>query len=165
MPTASIILVLIPFLAWNGPGPAAPSYTGDLSGSEVVPPTESTATAHLELIGYCNESAPDSTTILFNLWQIGLGDELNVYLAHGAEETNGPTLHTIVSGPFWLTSGTLALSPEHCEWLNAGDLYVIVTSREYPDGEIRAQVIPAFSPVLPQTWGRVKSVFRGPPER
>ncbi|MEZ4649682.1 MAG: CHRD domain-containing protein [Candidatus Eisenbacteria bacterium] len=166
MRTASAILFLsLLLLASAGRSLAAPSYTAELSGSNVVPPTESAATAHLELVGYCDESGADSTSIFFNVWQVGVGEARIVYLAHGAPETNGPTLYTLVSGQFWLASGTVRVAPEHCEWLNAGELYIVITSFRYPDGEVRAQVIPTPSPVLPQTWGRVKSVFRGPPER
>ncbi|MCA9759432.1 MAG: CHRD domain-containing protein [Candidatus Eisenbacteria bacterium] len=165
MRTASIILFLTLLLLSTGRTLAAPSYTADLSGPEVVPPTESTATAFLELIGTCDASSADSTSLLFNVWQIGLVDAERVYLAHGAQGTNGPVLYDVVSGPFWLTTGTVSVSPAHCEWFDAGEIYIVITTYDHPDGEIRGQVIPDPSPVLEHTWGRVKSLFRDVPQR
>ena len=76
---------------------------------------------------------------------------------------NGERLYTLFDGffpPSW-PSTSIPFSPSDCADLDAGRIYVVITTDLFPDGELRGQVTPfQVGLVEASTWGAIKSVYR-----
>jgi hypothetical protein len=125
--------------------------TANLSGSQVVPPTSSTAIGQA-IMSY------DDVSKLFNLavYEVGLTQSqiLSAKIYVGAPGTNGPAIYDLDGGASWSGSGTAftrfvvgGLFPAANEAdLLAGNTYIQITT---PGGtkDIRGQLIPVPEPV------------------
>ena len=142
-------------------------YRAELSGHLVVPPTSSPGYGQLESYFdggglWCADSEShllDSFTFYAGL----TGPPTGCYLHRGGPGVNGERLYTLHDG-FFPPSGpviTIDFSPEDCADLDAGKIYVVITTDLFPEGEVRGQVFPLVAgPVEPSTWGAIKAVYR-----
>ncbi|MGQ9486780.1 MAG: CHRD domain-containing protein [Armatimonadota bacterium] len=125
--------------------------TANLSGSQVVPPTTSSATGQA-IMSY------DDVSKLFNLavYENGLtqSEILSAMIHVGAPGTNGPSIYDLDGGASWSGNGVVfsrfitgALFPAAYEAdLLAGNTYIQIHT---PSGtkDIRGQLIPVPEPV------------------
>lgn len=124
--------------------------TANLSGSQVVPPTSSSATGQA-IMSY------DDVSKLFNLavYEVGLtqSEIVSAMIHVGAPGTNGPAIYDLDGGASWSGNGTVfsrfitgGLFPSAYEAdLLAGNTYIRVHT---PGGtkDIRGQLIPVPEP-------------------
>ena len=138
--------ILVAFLidfAWAGVVQAqSSSFNVPLSGSQCVPPVETSGTGVAELT-----YDPASRMVTWKITYSGLSSPTTMAHFHGpaAPGTNAPVL-------IWLTTqgtppgnpivGEATLSPEQAQQFAAGAWYVNVHTTSHPAGEIRGQVIP-----------------------
>lgn len=111
-----------------------------LSGAQEVPPVNTTATATANL-GVDFNSGEIIGTMVFS----GLSSNATAAHVHDAPAgSNGPIILPFTGGA-GTTSGTWFLSgvltPSQLTDLSAGLLYVNIHSENFPNGEIRAQLI------------------------
>lgn len=125
--------------------------TANLSGSQVVPPTSSSATGQA-IMSY------DDVSKLFNLavYEVGLtqSEILGAMIHVGAPGTNGPSIYDLDGGASWAGNGVVfsrfisgGLFPAANETdLLAGNTYIHIHT---PSGtkDIRGQLIPVPEPV------------------
>jgi hypothetical protein len=123
-----------------GAAVAGTLFTADLSGSNEVPPTGSTATGHANLY-----LSADETNLHVKLTVTGFTNLITASHIHVAEPTvNGPVVFGI--GAFTSTiEADWALSAANVADLKAGLYYVNVHSDVFPGGEIRGQVVGSLS--------------------
>lgn len=124
--------------------------TANLSGSQVVPPTSSSATGQA-IMSY------DDVSNLFNIavYEVGLtqSEILSAKIYAGAVGTNGPAIYDLDGGASWAGNGIVfsrfifgGLFPAAYEAdLLAGNTYIQITT---PGGtkDIRGQLIPVPEP-------------------
>ncbi len=112
--------------------PTQPTYDFILDGSQVVPPTGSTATAVAHMV-----LSPDNI-LSYTITATGLAGGAAALLHVGPPGTNGAVVFSLAGGPTtW--NGTLQLSST-ARWLLAGLLYVDIVTEGNPRGEIRGQI-------------------------
>lgn len=125
--------------------------TANLTGSQVVPPTTTTAYGQA-IMSY------DDVSKLFNLavYEVGLtqSEILGAKIYVGAPGTNGPAIYDLDGGPSWSGSGVVysrfiagGLFPAANQAdLLAGNTYIQITT---PGGtkDIRGQLIPVPEPM------------------
>jgi len=138
-----------------------PSYmaAADLDGTHVVPPTSSTGLGTFELWFPVEGDPPD---VCVYYW--GLADSVTgVTICRGMEGFNGPVAYTPYAGYF--ASGVCASMPE-LNWneedfaeIDSLQLYVVIHTRAYPDGEIRGQLQQRSFPTRSMSVGEVKQRF------
>lgn len=126
---------------------AAPAYaemlnmTAELTGAAEVPANESAATGTLE-------ATYDTETMMFT-WTVtydGLTGDATAAHFHGpaaADATAGPVvpIEGALASPI---EGSATLTEEQATQLQDGMWYFNVHTAEYPDGEIRGQVMAAM---------------------
>src|SRR5690606_12906883 len=128
---------------------------GEFSGARVVSATESDAT------GEASAVLADDNDLLVDLVYAGLANgATGAYLHRGAANENGDRVADL-GIPADTTAGQLrqveiALGPEDAERVRAGESYIVITTLAYPDGAIRAQLVP--QPI------RLQDVDDQPPE-
>ena len=128
---------------------------GEFSGARVVSATESDAT------GEASAVLADDNDLLVDLVYAGLANgATGAYLHRGAANENGDR-GADLGIPADTTAGQLrqveiALGPEDAERVRAGESYIVITTLAYPDGAIRAQLVP--QPI------RLQDVDDQPPE-
>jgi len=142
-------------------------YRAWMSGSEVVPPTPSSGTGAVEgtfSVGefWCTDS-PDHVLRTFGNYGGLSGPPTGCHMHRGAAGVNGERLYTIFDGffpPNWPLAA-VAINPDDCADLDTRNIYVVITTDLYPEGEVRAQVVAEQAgPVESTTWGSIKSVYR-----
>ncbi|GAB4201619.1 MAG: hypothetical protein OHK0022_23820 [Roseiflexaceae bacterium] len=116
---------------------AAPTklFVGRLNGAQVVPATSATASGQARVV-----LQEDGVTALVTLRLSGLsssqtGASINGPAAAGA---NAAALFTLPNGSF--TDHSITLTAAQAQQLRDGQLYVIVRTSSFPNGEIRAQL-------------------------
>jgi hypothetical protein len=143
-------------------------YRASMSGAEVVPPTPAGDCSVEGMFLFDGQSwwctdSPDHL-LTFSSFYSGLsGPPTGCHMHRGAAGVNGERLYTIHDGffPPNYPLATVAINPADCADLDAQNIYIVITTDRYPDGEVRGQVFPDYSgPVEPSTWGSIKSVYR-----
>jgi hypothetical protein len=127
-----------------GTAPAGTVFTASLDGTQQTPPNVSPATgmAVVEL-----NSAMDSVSVTLD-WQGLLAGATSASIHEGAPGAAGPTVFSLALGDgAGTTTGsidpspqTFSITPTEVMELQAGHLYVEVSSSLFPAGEIRGQL-------------------------
>ena len=159
----SCLLVLTLALAQNAS--AQTHWVATLVGVNESPSVSSAAVGQFDAT---LSAGQDNLT--FTLTYSGLvGTMTQANIQKGVPGTNGPIL-------YWLANGSVASPVVACSDptpagggcgfnavdfadLQAGNLYVNLRSSYAPNGEIRGQIT-AATPVAPQTWARMKAIYR-----
>ncbi|MFO0867384.1 MAG: GEVED domain-containing protein [Pirellulales bacterium] len=120
----------------------APDYTATLSGSQVVPPSGSTASG----MGWFGWDAATSTLAYAIDFSDIAGTTVGLQLSAGAAGSNGMPLHDLAqaaglspgfTGP---VRGSVVLSATEATQLASGELYVALSTTGHLGGELRGQV-------------------------
>ncbi len=141
----------------TGPATGAPArIIIDLSGAQVVPPVQTTATGTFTLM---LEASPSGFNISYQLDVTNIVDVSAAHIHLGAAGTNGPVIVPLFTGPTKTGSftGTLASGSiteadltgpmqgktfqDLASSVLAGQTYVNVHTNAYPNGEIRGQIV------------------------
>jgi len=122
------------------------NYNVDLLGSNAVPPNASIASGRV--IGTLSRVGADpaaGATLSYSTVQTIGDDALRLQLFVGGPGVLGELL--LDAGDALLAQvGTLTLTEEEMSIIYAGYAYWAVTSNTYPNGELRAQVFPEYTP-------------------
>jgi hypothetical protein len=121
------------------------SFKVPLTGSECVPPIDTTGSGTAELT-----FDPATRVVTWSITYGGLSSPSTMAHFHGPAKQgqNAPPviwLSTQGSPPANPMTGTATLTPEQAKQFTAGEWYVNVHSQSHPAGEIRGQVIPPKS--------------------
>lgn len=165
---AMLILVLVPPAAT---GQAICAWYTELSGQEVVPPSNSPGTGVMDAAFFeddheglcCAELEEEEIASLrVRLTYRNLeGSPTGAYIYSGTYGSNGERLYILWDESFSSASTVdILFDPEDCWLVESEDLYVIVTTDRYSDGEIRGQITLAPSPTIDVTWGRIRGEYR-----
>jgi hypothetical protein len=147
---------------------AQPIYRIWMSGAEVVPPTPGDYCS-IEALFYSSgnywscDDTPDRLLTLTSLYNGLSGPPTGCYMHRGAPGINGKRLYTIHAGffPPIYAQASIAINPADCADLDNNNLYIVITTELYPDGEVRGQVIYDYmGAVESSTWGHIKAVYR-----
>ncbi len=160
--------------AAGGPGGAAAvRFVIDLSGDESVPPVTSSASGTFTLFV---EGGPSPTGQPRISWELDVTNIVDVSAAHihlGAKGTAGPVIVPLFTGPVKTGSfsgavaqgsitGTDLTGPmsgktvsDLLAAMQAGNTYVNVHTKAFPNGEIRGQIIMTTGGVTTETTGGV----------
>lgn len=127
-------------------------FEGELEGSQEVPPTTSTAKGSATFM-----LSEDSKMATFNIdikWLSGPISSATINL--GDVGVEGPVINditddfvgnghldTAVANGIWYGSGSTPFTETLAERLQKGDLYIVINTGLYPNGEVRAQLIPS----------------------
>jgi hypothetical protein len=121
----------------------AQSYVAELAGNQEVPPNSSPGYGDADFTLSGTTLSVDAGT---GAYQDLLGNSSTVRIADSptGPSGNGTTIFTLSLTSPGTTSGTFTgsgtLSAQQITDLNAGDLYVNLTSTVYPSGEIRGEL-------------------------
>ena len=126
----------------GGPGGInATTFTMTMTGAQEVPPNSSTGTANVTVILNRNNGAVTVTGSF-----TGLGSNATVAHIHGPAAVGvvGPSLFplNVPSAMSGSISGTGTMSTVQMNDMLGGQTYVNIQSVNFPDGEIRAQIVP-----------------------
>ena len=124
---------------------ASQSIKVALSGTQQVPPVQTTATGTADLT-----YDPATRVLTWNLNYSGLSGPATMVHFHGPADAgkNGPPVIWLAEKGATVTSpikGQATLTPEQAQQLTAGEWYVNVHTQANPNGEIRGQVMPPKS--------------------
>ena len=115
----------------------------DMYGSETVPPVRTVAYGFVRFFFDETRRNVEYTVDVKGLsGTLVLGADIH----RGPPGSNGPVVKHLADGGFIVTSGRLRLSPRELEEMLSGNWYVVVRSRDNPDGEMRGQI------TLPQNF-------------
>jgi hypothetical protein len=112
----------------------------DLNGSNEVPPTESRGSGYFSAV-----YRPSTKVLEYRLNLVGLSGPITMGYLHGPAEPGqnvekaGPINIPINDNTIW---DGVTLTEEQAAQVVAGQWYVEVRTIEYPDGEIRGQILP-----------------------
>ena len=130
------------------PPDLCPTFRPAPNGQEVVPPTDSPAVSASVVTVHTPDSTLDLGIVVHGISQEQL---ISSAIHLGAEGTNGPPILDLGSGYEWTDLDGLAIARvieeaafplEYTEALLHGDTYINLCTMEYPEGEIRGQIIP-----------------------
>jgi hypothetical protein len=127
---------LVSFLALPEPAVAEMvKMKADLKSSEEVPPNNSagTGTADITL-------DTDANKVTWTITQQGLTGDATAAHFHGPAKV-GENAGPIVDITANMMSGSADVTPEQLTMIREGNTYVNVHTAQYPDGEIRGQVL------------------------
>ncbi len=147
-------------------------YRTDLTGAEVVPPTQSPAYAHYDSwFDLCCFPCADCGNLsggyyyavwidLDRYWPPLQGNPQTIRIHQGARGENGPLIREFPVSAFPVEY-QFDFDPAYCQALEDTLTYVVITTDRYPDGEIRGQLAPvAIIATAETSWGRIRSLFR-----
>jgi len=139
-----------------------------LHGSRVVPPTNSPGGASFEFTfaacAGCYDcvtgSTVDSLAVIFR-YQLLAGTPTGASLFAGEPGVNGVFLRRMASG-YFASGDTLYVHiiPDECDDFTYGSTYVVIETDVYPSGEVRGQLRCHVSPVVEESWGFLRSLYR-----
>jgi hypothetical protein len=119
----------------------ASTFSMTMTGAQEVPPNSSTATANVTVVLNRNNGAVTVTGSF-----TGLGSDATVAHIHGpaAVGVAGPILFplNVPSAPSGSISGTGTMSTVQMNDMLGGQTYVNIHSVNFPNGELRAQIVP-----------------------
>jgi hypothetical protein len=135
-------------------------YQADLSGAEVVPSTPSMGLAHFDAVFPSCGGPTDS--MVAQVWYSFLPVvPTGCGLYRGEHGMNGPLIHRLFGGFFPEgASVTIHIDQSECEYFWSNQVYVVIQTDLYPEGEIRGQLRPAPDSVTPSTWGQIKTLYQ-----
>jgi hypothetical protein len=134
----AVILAVLWLAAPLGATANAPFvFQTDMFGSNVVPPVQTGAWGFVRF--FFNE---DRTEADYTVDVKGLSDSLvsGADLRFGPPGVQGPVVRHLADGNFIVTSGRLRLNAAELADFVAGNYYVVLYTKEHPDGELRGQV-------------------------
>lgn len=139
---------------------AQTNYVATMNGAQENPPVPSPAVGN----GTATLNAAQ-TSFTFTVNYTGLlGTVAANHIHRGAVGVNGPVIFPInqnIGSTSGTLTGTWAIPAAEVVNLNNGLLYFnIHTAPTYGGGEIRGQILLGATPNNPQTWGRIKSLYR-----
>src|SRR5262249_14748509 len=141
-----ILLACVALTAWVGLASASPiSFTVPLTGTEQVPPVETSAKGSAAVT-----YDPATRVVTWTITYTGLSAPATMAHFHGPVEKgkNGQvviwlsTKGSPAESPF---KGEATLTPEQARQFTAGEWYINVHTQAHPGGEIRGQVVPPKS--------------------
>jgi len=115
-------------------------FRASLNGSNEVPPTQSRGNGYFEAV-----YRPSTKILEYRLNLVGLSGPITMGYLHGpaAPDQNAekvvPINIPIYDSTIW---DGVTLTPQQAAEVMAGRWYVNVTTLQYPDGEIRGQILP-----------------------
>ncbi len=121
--------------------PSLTQFDALLDGAQVVPASGSVATASAAFTLNPDFSLTYSLTVS---GLEGTGPVVRVY--KGLPGQTGPLVLTLSGGPTTWAGATAPLTGKPFAYLSSGLLHVQVHSLLYPDGEVRGQIVPSFTP-------------------
>ena len=121
--------------------PSLTQFDALLDGAQVVPASGSVATASATFTLNPDFSLSYSLTVS---GLEGTGPVVRVY--KGLPGQTGPLVLTLPGGPTTWAGTTAPLTGKPFAYLSSGLLHVQVHSLLYPDGEVRGQIVPSFTP-------------------
>ena len=152
--TLAAVLALLPPRAEAAPA-GAQEFHAVIDGSQVNPPTPSTrhGIGHFTLNATETELAYEIT---FDNW---VTNEVfsHLHIAYGGNQE--AIVHDLPNGN--PKKGIFVFEdPEHRKALLEGRMYVNVHTQTYLPGEIAGYIVPG-TPAVPESWGRLKALYRG----
>jgi hypothetical protein len=148
--TSFALLALVAFVA---PASAETIFEAELTGSQEVPPTDSTAYGTATII--LNDAQTEATyTVAF----AGLDYPQTAAHFHlGAPGENGPPIFTLDLGS--PLAGVWPLTVDDVTALLNEEVYVNIHTEGYPGGEIRGDFEFVTVATEPTTWSQLKSLY------
>lgn len=117
-------------------------FKAALYGANEVPPTQSRGSGYFEAV-----YRPSTKVLEYRLNLVGLSSPMTMGYLHGpaSPEENAEKVAPINIPIFYYDSGVwdgVTLTEEQAAEVLAGRWYVNVMTTQYPDGEIRGQILP-----------------------
>lgn len=119
-------------------------FEGAMAGAAVVPPVETAATGFFRA-----EYDTDNRETIWLVTYQGLSGPATAIRIHGpaAAGENGEIVLSFLGSLASPIIGGSTLSPEAGEAFLAGELYLVICTAAFPDGELRVQIMaPALEP-------------------
>ena len=110
----------------------------NMFGENQVPPVETTIWGFVRFFFNDDRTAAGYTV---DVKGIPGGAILGADIHRGRLGKNGPVVFHLTDGNFIVTSGDMTFSAEDLIEMEAGDWYVSLKTLDFPDGEIRGQII------------------------
>jgi CHRD domain len=137
-----ILVACLAGIASAGPAQAAPvSFTAEISGSQQVPPVQTSATGKADLT-----YDPSTRVVTWTITCEGLSGPVTMAHFHvAAAGKNGPVaiwLSKQGSSTSCPISGQATLTPDQAKQFTAGEWYINIHTKAHPPGEMRGQVTP-----------------------
>jgi hypothetical protein len=134
----ALVLIFLWLAAPLGATANAPFvFQTDMFGSNVVPPVQTGAWGFVRF--FFNEERTEAD---YTVDVEGLSDSLvaGADLRYGPPGVEGPVVRHLADGNFIVTSGRLHLNAGELADFVSGNYYVVLYTRDHPDGELRGQV-------------------------
>jgi hypothetical protein len=123
------------------PPPAALVFQADMTGSDVVPPVETTAWGFVRFF-FNEDRSHASYTVDVKTLSNSLVAGADIH--RGAPGTNGPVIKHLTDGNFIVTGGEIDFTPAELQEMASGNWYVSLKTHAHPEGELRGQItVPA----------------------
>jgi hypothetical protein len=143
---------LVLLLGAHQPAHAQAVFTGDLDGPAAGTASPATGAAELAL-------GLDQAVVSYEITRGDLeGEEIAARLHVGDAEAPGPPVHDLPLGT--PKTGTWEPTESQRRALLAGDVWVVIATDRYPEGEIAGRVEAPSASVDRETWQAVKDLFR-----
>lgn len=165
---AAVFVVLLATLVFPAPAGSQDCWVWEagLIGDLVVPQTFSPGRANIsasfQSCDPCVSGLSDSLEVRISIIDDLEGDPVSAEFRRGAAGANGPAfiILPLEDASFPLTR-TVVIPSAHCPFLTDTLTYVVITTLDFPDGEVRGQLIPRPPvPVREVTWGQIRSLYR-----
>jgi hypothetical protein len=89
------------------------------------------------------------------------GQPLGVFLGRGGSEEVGEIILELPMGSDYPSEAEILFDPVYCPDLIEGDLFVVVTTDIYPQGEVRGQIEETCAEAsVVRSWGRIRTLYR-----
>ena len=146
--TTSILALLLPLSLlvsacsyyWSEPNVPRTDFRATLAGAYEVPPTQSRGSGYFEAV-----YRPSTKVLEYRLNLQGLSGPITMGYLHGpagpGENAQQVAPINIPIYDYTIWDG-VTLTEEQAAQVLAGQWYVNVTTLQYPDGEIRGQILP-----------------------
>jgi hypothetical protein len=123
-------------------------FETQMFGTNQVPPVQTVGWGFFRFFLNEDRSAADVTIDLKGLaGAVVLSSDIH----RGAPGTNGPVVKHLADGGYIVTSAHVTFTQAEIEEMAAGNWYISMKTTNYPDGELRGQILPpaGFLPAPP----------------
>lgn len=142
------------------------TWSGEMRGTNVVPPTASlgyaSVVARFAGCDLCSYYVKDSLEVEIYRPLDLQGVPTAVRIHRGTEGTNGPMVVEFpVTAESFPSHKAVYWDEADCEALGDTSTYIVIATDLYPDGEIRSQLnLNPIVPVVEISWGLLRTLFR-----
>jgi len=154
---AAAAIVVITLCLAPAPALSAFDYYAVMTGGEMVPPTSSPGTGTFNGTFGAHHACPGSGIMDVTIEVQDLeGSPTAISIWIGPAGAVGDLLARVPA-----SGGEVPFTADNCDQLLDGNMYVVVETDAYPDGEIRGVIFEELShPVEPASWGLIKQTYR-----